>query len=417
LGRGATSLAPVKHDVIILGGGPNGLATALALGGHKLPRPLNILLLDMRDPTAPSTDTRGTALTRASIAMFTALGLGENLEPHLAEMRDIIVTDAIGQHDRRPSLLTFDTDDNAKAAASMVENHVLHAALAKAVQSSPSIKIQSGFSFASFDAQPGKISLTSLAGESHTASLLIAADGRNSTVRQHLGISIATHDYKQTALSFAVHHQLPHHNRAEEHFSGDGVFAFLPLPGNASSIVWGTSPEHAAQLMALDDEDFNDALNLQLGDRLGRVTLRGKRSAYPLIKQMADHYVGPRIALLGDAAHAIHPLAGLGLNLGFKDAAALADILAQAVSLGDDLGSIAVLERYQMARRFDSTVTSFAMDAMNGLFVNDNPMLKLARDTGLRIIDHLPKMKSTVMGQAAGLSQNNPRLMQGLLPG
>ncbi len=204
---------------------------------------------------------------------------------------------------------------------------------------------------------------------------------------------------------------------AEEHFSADGVFAVLPLVNQRCSIVWGTSPERAAELMAQDEETFDLSLQEQMGDRLGSVSLQGKRAAYPLSMQLATSFIAPRVALLGDAAHAIHPLAGLGLNLGFKDAAALADCVAAAFARGDDIGSEAVLEKYQAQRRFDTVLTSWAMDAMNGLFVNDNPMLKTMRSAGLKIIDQVPALKSILMQQAGGMSQNNPRLLQGLLPG
>ena len=406
-----------KADVIILGGGPNGLSLALALGGRKLPQPFHVKVLDARDPHQIPNDSRGTAITRATQNMFQALGVWEGLIPHSADMRDVIVTNGQGSHQGRPSLLSFTTDGEKKAAAAIVENGHLNAALLHEVVASPNIELEGGFVFSELLTTSGKVSITAKDGRQVSAGLLVAADGRNSAVRQHLGIKVIKQDYGQTALSFAIGHTIPHHNVAEEHFSPDGVFAVLPLPGNRSSIVWGTTPEEASRLMALDSIDFTNELQTRMGDRMGEITMEGNRGAYPLVMQIADSFIAPRVALLGDAAHAIHPLAGLGLNLGFKDAAALADCLVQAASRGEDIGGVAVLERYQTARRFDTTMTSYAMDAMNAVFVNNNPLLSSLRSAGLKLVDQLNPAKSFLMQQASGLSENNPRLMRGLLPG
>jgi 2-octaprenyl-6-methoxyphenol hydroxylase len=407
----------MKPDVIILGGGPNGLAAALALGGSRLAHPMRVMILDARDPTVIPADSRGTAVTAATQAMFRVLGVWERLQDQACEMRDVIVTDGAGSHKGRASLLSFATAQGEKAAAAMVENHALVRALLEAVQQSPHITVRGGFEFDRYDVSPARVVVTTSTGETQSAPLLIAADGRHSKVRARADFKLATHDYQQTALSFAITHTQPHNQLAEEHFSPDGVFAVLPLAGEAASIVWGTSQVEAQRLMMLDEAAFNRELQMRMGDRLGVATLRGKRGAYPLTMQIAETFVAPRIALLGDAAHAIHPLAGLGLNLGFKDAAALADVLFQARGRGEDIGSLAVLERYQLSRRFETLATSLAMDGMNALFVNSNPVLQALRDQALQMIDRLPKAKRMLMGQAAGTSQDNPNLMQGLLPG
>jgi 2-octaprenyl-6-methoxyphenol hydroxylase len=407
----------MKSDVIILGGGPNGLATALSLGSATLPRPLRVLLLDGRDPSIIPDDSRGTALTLATQSMFEVLGVWQHLKASASEMRDVLVTDGEGPHDSRKSLLGLSTENVAPAAAAMVENRDLLEALHKAIAQSPAITLQGGFAFTHFESTAGRITLHSKSGPDYSAPLLIAADGRNSTVRSQLGIGLTKHDYKQTALSFAITHELPHHHTAEEHFSAEGVFAFLPLHGNKASIVWGTTPAHAAHLMALDDVSFNAELQQLMGHRVGAVSVSGKRAAYPLIMQIAESLIGPRVALLGDAAHAIHPLAGLGLNLGFKDAAALADCVMQAFARGEDIGGLAPLEKYQINRRFETTATTFAMDAMNALFSNRDPALKTIRAAGLRVVDQVPAFKTFFMAQASGRSQDNPRLLQGLLPG
>lgn len=405
------------HDVIILGGGPNGLATALALGSQRLPTPLRVLLLDQRDPLLPTQDSRGTALTLATQSMLKVLGVWESLAPHACEMRDVVVTDGDLAGKATTPLLTLSTEAGQPAAASMVENSKLHQVLAEAVAASPNIKLLGGFEFERFEATSAKIHIFDNLGSSHAAPLLVAADGRKSKVRQQLATPITSHDYGQTALGFSISIESPHHGRAEEHFSSKGVFAVLPLPGLSASIVWGTSPDHAAQLMTLSDDAFNMALQEKIGDHLGEVKVTSRRQAFPVVMQIASVMVGPRIALLGDAAHAIHPLAGLGLNLGFKDAAALADCVASAAQRGGDIGSAVVLENYQTLRRFDTLSTSWAMDGLNGLFVNDHPVLKPLRKMGLRMVDQVNGLKSTIMQQAGGQSQNNPRLMRGLLPG
>jgi 2-octaprenyl-6-methoxyphenol hydroxylase len=407
----------MKPDVIILGGGPNGLAMALALGGWRLPQPLQVLVLDARDPQHLPIDMRGTAITRSTQAMFDALGVWESLGPLATEMRDVIVTDGAGSHQDRPALLSFATAAGESAAASMVQNRHLAACLLDAVLRSPCIHLRGGFSFAHYETKAAHITIEALNGDSYRAPLLIAADGRHSRVRQQTGIKLNQQDYGQTALSFSIAHSEPHHHLAEEHFSSQGVFAVLPLQGETCSIVWGTTPAEAQRLLALDDTDFTDALQQQMGNRLGHVSLLGKRAAFPLVMQIAADFIAPHIALIGDAAHAIHPLAGLGLNLGFKDAAALADCVVQALRRGEDIGGPLMLERYQKRRRFDTVMTTLAMDGMNALFVNDNEALRPLRQAGLRMVDQWPTLKNLLMQQAAGTSPDMPRLLQGLLPG
>ncbi len=407
----------MKKDVIIVGGGPNGLGLALALAGRKLARPLAVTVVDARSFATTPHDPRGTAITRSTQNMFEVLGLWPTLAPDAAEMRNIIVTNGKGSHQDRPSLLRFATDDSQKAASTIVENGKLNAALLHEVLQSPMIELVGGFSVADVRMLTGKIEVISKQGEKHSSALLVAADGRHSAVREHRGIPVSKQDYGQTALSFSIGHTEPHNNTAEEHFSPDGVFAVLPLVGKRSSIIWGTSTGEAARLMSLDDKAFADALQVRMGHRLGEVHVEGTRGSYPLVMQIAESFIAPRTALLGDAAHAIHPLAGLGLNLGFKDAAALADCLAQAIARGEDLGGPAMLERYQVRRRFDTTMTAMMMDVINTFFANDNRVLSALRSTGLRLVDQFQPAKSFLMQQAAGLSEDNPRLLRGLLPG
>lgn len=404
-------------DAIIVGGGPNGLAMALALGGAQATPRARVLVVDARDPrsfAASGNDTRGSALTRATQNIFRGLGCWADLKDHVAEMRNIIVTDGKGQLETRPSLLSFFTEEGGKAAAVITENRWIAAALMKGIERSSGIEVRGGVTVAGIVREAGFAHVTFADGQSVRAPLLVGADGRNSFVRRELGIPVEGHDDQQVALTFSISHQLPHGLRAEEHFSPTGVFALLPLPGNRASIVWGTSPEEAAQLMALDESAFNTALNEKIGTHLGHIALEGARQAYPLKRQVAREITGPRTALIGDAAHIIHPLAGLGLNLGFKDVAALADCVAEAMLRGEDHGSPMVLERYARWRRFDIVSTIVAMEGMNALFVNDWPGITALRQAALRLADKLPAAKSALMEEAAGMSGTLPRLMRGL---
>jgi 2-octaprenyl-6-methoxyphenol hydroxylase len=404
----------MKFDVIIAGAGPAGLATALALS------PLRVAIIEARDPhifAQQGTDTRGTALTLATQSMMQALGIWDALKHHAEKMRDIIVTDDTGNLSDRPALLSFATEANGKASAAMVENRKLAAALLQAVDQSSNITLLSNTAITKAEFTNAKAIVTT-ATESHEAPLIIAADGRNSFVREQSGITVSNRSLNQTALAFTITHEFPHGGLAQEHFlRGGGVFAVLPLPGNASSIVWAMPDENAQALITMDDAAFNNELAIVMGDRLGTVQLQGKRSSYPLQVHQAKQLIAPRVALVGDAAHAIHPLAGLGLNLGFKDAAFLADVLLNAFRLGEDIGNVAVLERYAATRRFDVMSVALAMDTMNSLFASNNPVIGMVRRIGLKAVNTAPPLKSFFTAQAAGQLGALPKLMQGFPAG
>jgi 2-octaprenyl-6-methoxyphenol hydroxylase len=401
----------MKFDVIIAGAGPNGLAMALAL------KPLRVALIEARDPHIFATqgqDTRGTALTLATQAMMQALGIWPNLEAHAENMRDIIVTDDTGNLSERPALLSFATEKNGRASAAMVENRKLASALLQAVDHSPNIALLANTPITKVEITNAKAIVTTSV-ESYEAPLIIAADGKNSFVRTQADIAVSNRSLGQSALAFTIIHEKPHEGLAQEHFlRGGGVFAVLPLPGNASSIVWAMPEAEAPRLMELDDNAFNIELMKVMGPRLGAVQLQGKRTSYPLQVHQAKQLIAPRIALIGDAAHAIHPLAGLGLNLGFKDAAFLAEIILNAFQLGEDIGNLAVLERYAATRRFDVMSVALAMDAMNSLFASTNPVFGMVRRMGLKAVDKTPPLKSFFTAQAAGQLGELPRLMIGL---
>jgi 2-octaprenyl-6-methoxyphenol hydroxylase len=262
---------------------------------------------------------------------------------------------------------------------------------------------------------PGKATLTLSNGDQIKAALIVAADGRNSPARAAAGIETEIRPYDQSAITLTVEHERPHDGRAEEHFTPQGVFAILPLTGHRSSIVWTETHDEAKRIIALADAKFLTELKKRFGKHRGKLKLASPRHAYPLSLLIAKSFVAPRLALLGDAAHVLHPLAGLGLNLGFKDAASLSDVVSDAAAIGEDIGSLAVLERYQAQRRFDTLATSALIDGMNRLFANNNAFLKTVRETGLRLVDRIPPAKEALMKQAAGTGTSTPRLMRGLV--
>ncbi len=220
-------------------------------------------------------------------------------------------------------------------------------------------------------------------------------------------------DYGQTGLVNAIEHERAHVGVAHQSFFAGGPFAVLPLPGNRSSLVWSEATREAERLMALDDAAFTAEVAARVGPRLGRIALAGRRWAYPLDLSLAERYAVPRLALAGDAAHGVHPIAGQGLNIGLRDVAALAEVLVGAARIGEDIGSGVVLERYQQWRRFDATLMALGMDGLNRLFSNRNPVLALARDAGLAAVGRLVGLRRLLMREAAGIEGDVPRLLRG----
>ncbi|MGB3280104.1 MAG: FAD-dependent monooxygenase, partial [Pseudorhodobacter sp.] len=257
------------------------------------------------------------------------------------------------------------------------------------------------------------VSITLASGRKLSARLLVGCDGRTSGTAQRAGIGRSGWGYGQTALVTAVEHSRPHHGIAHQFFMPEGPLAILPLPGNRSSIVWSEEEATATQIQALSDEDFLDALRPRFGDFLGEIKLAGTRFSYPLNLTLANSFVAARLALVGDAAHGVHPIAGQGLNLGLRDVGALAQVLIEATRRGEDIGALDVLERYQQWRRFDTTSLALGMDGINRLFSNDNPLLRLGRDLGMGAVNALPGLRRRFIRTAAGLEGDLPRLLRG----
>jgi 2-octaprenyl-6-methoxyphenol hydroxylase len=264
-----------------------------------------------------------------------------------------------------------------------------------------------------FIAKPDGIEVALSDGAPIEASLLVAADGARSRLRERAGIATHGWEYDQSGIVVTVGHERDHHGRAEEHFLPAGPFAILPLKGNRSSLVWTERRDEAARIVGLSDEEFHDELEQRFGLHLGEVKALDKPRAFPLGYFVARSFIGERLALIGDAAHVIHPIAGQGLNMGLKDVAALAEVVVDAARLGLDPGEASVIERYQRWRRFDTMAMGLATNSLNLLFSNRSTLLRTVRDIGLGLVDRTPPLKSLFIRQAAGLAGEVPRLLKG----
>ena len=405
------------HEIIIAGGGLSGLATAVALAGPNSRMPFEVAIIDAGDPAHSrdlNADGRAFAITQASQRLLEALGVWEQLAPNAQAMNEIVVTDTKPGAAARPSLLQFGQAHAPGApSAHMIENRHIYAALLDAAKSSDNITFSKNTKITGFEYSHHRASLTLDKGKQITAGLVIGADGRNSKARTSAHIDTTGWSYQQTAIVLSVAHERPHGGRAEEHFMPSGPFAILPLPGNRSSLVWTETTSDAERIMALDEAAFGDELAARFGGHLGAVRPDGERFAYPLSLQIAKSFIAPRLALIGDAAHVVHPIAGLGFNLGLRDIAALAEVLCDAAKLGCDFGTDDVLQRYQSWRRLDTVMVAMATDGINRLFSNDSRELRGLRGAGLGVVNQLDGLKRAFMREAAGLSGQLPKLLSG----
>jgi 2-octaprenyl-6-methoxyphenol hydroxylase len=398
-------------DILIAGGGMAGLTAALAI---KRSAPgLAVEVVDAKPPAAGGSDERASAIAAAARHMLEQLGIWDRLDAEAEPIRAMEITDSRTGDTVRPIFLTFDTEVSAdEPFAHMVANASLTDALGEAVADA-GVKVTAPDSVQRFSVADGYVGFGLGSGGERHAALLVAADGIRSRLRSLAGIKTMTWRYPQSAIVATVRHERPHGGVAVEHFLPGGPFAILPLKGNRASLVWTERSEDAAKLVEGDDFVFLVELERRFGHRLGEITLEGPRRAYPLGLTLARDFVRPRFALLGDAAHGIHPIAGQGLNLGFRDAAALAETVVDAHRLGLDIGSLEVLRRYERWRRFDSWQMGVMTDVLNRLFSNDFVPLRVVRDVGLGIVDRLPRLKSMFINEAAGLGGELPRLLRG----
>ena len=401
-------------DILIAGGGLNGPALALALAQSGL----TVTVVDSRPAPARAEagfDGRAYALAIASKHLLTAIGIWPHVADKVQPILQIKASDGIAGQGAAPFFLHFDSAEIEEGPMGyLLEDRHLYRAFLTAMQTTTGITLLSGETVVAQQTGPQGVTVTLESGKTLSARLLIGCDGRGSGTAARAGIARVGWGYGQTALVTAVRHEQDHNGIAQQFFMPSGPLAILPLPGgHHSSIVWSETDSAAAAIQALDDAAYLEVLRPRFGDFLGRIELAGARFTYPLSLSLAQSFIAPRLALVGDAAHGVHPIAGQGLNLGLRDVGALAEVLVEAARRGEDIGAADVLERYQRWRRFDSTALALGMDTVNRLFSNDNPLLRVARDLGMGAVNAIPGLRRRFIRQAAGLTGDVPRLLAG----
>lgn len=452
-------------DVILGGGGLVGQTLALALDQAGV----SVAVIDAAKPAdtlAPAFDGRAFAIAFASYRMWRALGLADDLDQVAQPIEQIMVTD--GKLGRGPSILHLHFDMKEMHAASpsmgeaprsggggaraggkgeasqgstgdaggphplsraardssplegeheplglMLEARHVRMALDKAVRARPSIRMIQPMSVTAIERDAASTTVTLANGDKLRAPLLVGTDGRRSFVRQAVGIRTIAWDYPVTAIVATIAHERPHGAVAHEFFLPNGPFAILPLKGERSNIVWAEPRAAAEALLKMPEEDFLAELRLRFGDHLGALALEGPRFGYPLSMQLAERMIDQRVALAGDSAHGIHPLAGQGLNLGLKDCAALAECIADGVGVGLDPGDVSILERYQRWRRFDNVTMALGMEFFDKLFSNEIRPLRVARRLGLAAVNAVGPARRFFMKYAGGAAGDLPKLLRG----
>ncbi len=398
-----------------------GATFALALHSAGL-RPILVDRAPLSNQWTETFDGRASAIAFSSFRQWRALGVGATLEPHAQRIEQIMVTDgrspgAASRKTLSPFVLRFDSHEIAdriegEPLGYLLENRRIRVALAAAIEAA-GIAVLAPSTIERLDFEPGGVTLTLAGGPVLKAPLAVAADGRKSTLRTKAGIGVLGWTYGQSGVVATVDLERPHRGVAHEHFLPSGPFAILPLTGDRASLVWIESDQAAKALMAASPPAFQAYLDRRFGDYVGRVTAQAGRFVYPLALDLAERMTAPRLALIGDAAHAVHPIAGQGLNLGLKDIAALAEVLTDAGRLGEDLGSPVVLERYARWRRFDNVMLAAATDGFTRLFSTDNALLRLARGAGMGAVNAIGPARRFFMQEAGGAVGDLPKLLRG----
>ncbi|CDZ32113.1 Ubiquinone biosynthesis hydroxylase, UbiH/UbiF/VisC/COQ6 family [Neorhizobium galegae bv. officinalis] len=399
-------------DMLVVGGGYVGLAAAVAV---KQAAPhLQVEVIEAAPAGVWEKDERASAIIAAAIRMLDVIGVWNEIAVDAQPINRMVVTDSRTSDPVRPVFLTFDGEiEEGRPFAHMVANVAMVRALRGAAERL-GISIRHGLSATGFQSGGTRCTVSLSDGSAVDTRLLVACDGVRSKLRDMAGIKTVTWDYGQSGIVATVAHERPHEGVAEEHFLPSGPFAILPLTNNRSSLVWTERTAEANRLVAADDLVFEEELQRRFGHKLGELTVVGGKRAFPLGLTLARAFVAPRVALAGDAAHGIHPISGQGLNLGFKDVAALAETVVEADRLGLDIGALNVLERYQSWRRFDTFRMGVTTDVLNRLFSNDITPIRIARDFGLGIVEKLPKLKTFFIDQAAGKGgEDGPKLLAG----
>ena len=403
-----------RSDILIVGGGLGGPALGLALAGAGF----GVTVVDALGETVrrdAGFDGRAYALAIASVRLLRNIGVWDRVADRAQPINEIKVSDGrAGEGPASPFGLHFDHAEIEEGPMGhMLEDRFLRRALLDAMGDNSAITRISGKAVTAQEISSRGATVTLETGRRLSAQVLVGADGRGSGTALRAGIHRTGWGYGQTALVAAIAHERPHHGIAHQFFMPPGPLAILPLPGNVSSIVWSESDTTAARFAALDDAAFMEVLRPRFGDFLGPIRLKGRRFTYPLGLSLADSFISDRLALVGDAAHGMHPIAGQGLNAGLRDVAALAQVLDEAARRGEDIGAQDVLARYQQWRRFDTATLAAATDLTNRLFSNDNPFLRLGRDLGMGAVNAIPGLRRGLIREAAGLTGDLPALMRG----
>jgi 2-octaprenyl-6-methoxyphenol hydroxylase len=412
-----------RSDVLIAGGGIAGLTLAIALR-QALGPSFSVTVADPALGKSHTNDERASAIVAAARRLFETIGVWDAVAADAQPILDMAVTDSRLGDAVRPVFLTFAGEvEPGEPFAHMIENrHLIDVLTAKANEVGVGLRSTAVTDFSHPPLQgEGRPPTGGLGGvetrlsdsASLTANLLVAADGARSKIRGNAGIATHGWNYDQSAIVTTVAHERDHGGKAEEHFLPSGPFAILPLKNNRSSIVWTEKTPEAERIVALPDAEFHDELEQRFKLHLGEIAAVGGRRVHPLGFFVARSFIADRIALIGDAAHVIHPIAGQGLNMGLKDVAALAEVVVDAARLGLDPGSEAVLERYQRWRRFDTVAMGIATDGLNRLFSNRSDVLRAMRDIGLGLVDRVPNLKRLFIREAAGLVGEVPKLLRG----
>ena len=400
-----------RTEVAVGGAGFAGLALAIALR-QALGAPFAVTVIDPTLAHAQSKDPRASAIAAAARRLFEAIDVWDAVAPNAQPILDMVVTDSKLDDAVRPTFLTFGGDvEEGEPFAHMVENRHLVDALATKARDL-GVDLRAG-AVAGFENAGNVVDVSLADGEVISARLLVGADGAHSLIRERAGIANHGWSYDQSAIVTTVAHEREHNGRADEHFLPAGPFAILPLTGKRCSIVWTENTREAQRIVALPDDEFHKELEKRFGLQLGELKVIGPRRAFPLGLFTARTFIGERLALIGDAAHIIHPIAGQGLNMGLRDVAALAEAIADAARLGLDPGGPDVLERYQRWRRFDTMTMGIATDGLNRLFSNHSDVLRLARDIGLGLVERMPALKRMFIREAAGFTGDVPKLLKG----
>lgn len=406
-------LRGMDANIIIVGGGLNGpaLALAAAQAGFSVTI-IDALPVDRRKRA--DFDGRSYALALASTRLLRGIGIWDVIADNAQAMLEIKVTDGRAGEGPSPWMMHFDHAEIEEGPMGyLVEDRHLRRAFLDAMAAEKQITHLAGETVISQTTDGSSAMVTLASGKTLSGALLIGSDGRSSGTAARAGIKRTGWGYGQTAVVCAVEHALPHNGIAHQFFMPGGPLAILPLTGNRSSVVWSETSSRATALAAMNDADFLDALRPAFGSFLGEISLTGARFTYPLGLTLANAFIAERIALIGDAAHGVHPIAGQGLNAGLRDVAALAEVLSDARSRGEDIASPIVLQRYQQWRRFDTATLAIATDTFNRLFSNDNPLLRAARDIGMGLVNAAPGLRRGFIREAAGLTGDLPKLMRG----